>query len=171
MLASGHTQKKITLNVESLGGLAQIAIQVKGAELSADIRRKIFQPFAVNLSSSEILGLDLALAHRHIAHQNGELNLESITLDHFVFIARLPLAVNSVISKNSEPMLKPVEQELIAKLPPPPDSKTIAVPAPAPVASAMPPPTPAANSIVSQPNEIKNEMKIEIRRPKVRLDP
>ena len=137
-LSSG---KRVILNAEGLGGMAQIKIEVHGVSVNSEERRNFFVPFAVSLPESDLMGLDLALVQSQIQALNGTVEMEGISSTSFAIIIKLPalatvwtshtpdVTIRSVETSEPEKMkeeespvsLTPVASDLEAQLPPPPD--------------------------------------------------
>lgn len=96
LLSQGKgADKKIIVHHLRTGGYVEITIEAVGAELKSDIRRRLFLPFQSFMQTTQLMGLELALARNYFSDLNGELSVESLGYEGFRFTARVP-AIDSV---------------------------------------------------------------------------
>lgn len=162
LVAKGRGDKRILLNVDKTGGLAQISLEGQGVELKADLRKKIFSPFETALPNSRILGLDLALAKSCVDEQGGEVMVESLGSEGLKIILRLPTVLKTTSVADEHMLLKPVSKEASLRLPP--------LPAPSEETVSQKLTLSGPKAVPQTESEEDKSSAIQIRRPKVRFD-
>jgi hypothetical protein len=126
------------------------------------------------MKESNILGLDLALAHSCILEHNGEVTVEAPALDQFQINVRLPTAIATRVDVVPvSPIAKPVSPAISepTTIPESPPLVTVSLPRPVSkeIETLLPPP-PVNKDKEEIPILAAAEETVTIRRPKVRLD-